>query len=425
MPTTKNRPVRSVAVLADADSRWKWGLGLARRLHPGVAITGYQFAGAQTPSQRQLAEAGINPDSVIVVSAGELIAALIANPVDVLVLSLPGTGVQAMLHLLAHTELESRPLVITGYVGVVYERVVEGLLLRAGADVIVANSPADLERFRGVLDGVGYPSTSLVQSRLPFLREPGQRANPRFTVTFAGQPDVPNSRSQRRYVVERLAEHAAQHPERDVLIKLRGLPGEVVTHVEPYPYDEIVRSLGTDRPSNLKLAGGDMGKALNRTDLLVTVSSTAALESIHRGLATAVITDLGIRESLGNAYFLGSNCLASFDDLDAGALPEADSAWARSHGLGTQPDPLPERVAEILAGGALPALRPFYTLSNGKAFLPGVLAGYGVGTDGKPVPFLTNGAPDGLRRVVRQSARNMYRHGAQVVAPALRRLASL
>lgn len=425
MSTTKNRPVRSVAVLADADSRWKWGLGLARRLHPAASIAGYQFAGAATPSQRQLTEAGINPESVLVVSAGELIAALAADPVDVLVLSLPGTGVQAMLHLLAHADLEHRPLVVTGYVGVVYERVVEGLLLRAGADVIVANSQSDLERFRGVLDGVGYPTTSLVQSRLPFLREPGPRSNPRFTVTFAGQPDVPENRSQRRYLVQRLAEHAARHPERDVLIKLRGLPGEVVTHDEPYPYDEIVRSLGAGRPANLKIAGGDMGKALNRTDLLVTVSSTAALESIHRGLATAVLTDLGVRESLGNSYFLGSGCLTSFDEVDAGALPLATESWARNHGLGTQPDLLPERVAELLAGGDLPALRPYYTLSNAKGILPAILAGYGVGTDGAPLPFLTSGAPAGLRRAVRQSARHMYRHGAHVVAPALRKLASL
>lgn len=425
MSTTKNRPVRSVAVLADADSRWKWGLGLARRLHPAASITGYQFAGATTPSQRQLSEAGISPDSVLVVTAGELIAALTADPVDVLILSLPGTGVQAMLHLLAHADLEHRPLVVTGYVGVVYERVVEGLLLRAGADVIVANSPADFERFRSVFEGVGFPAASLVQSRLPFLREPGQRSNPRFTVTFAGQPDVPESRSQRRYLVQRLAEHAARHPERDVLIKLRGLPGEVVTHNEPYPYDEIVRSLGAGRPSNLKLAGGDMGKALNRTDLLVTVSSTAALESIHRGLATAVLTDLGIRESLGNSYFLGSGCLISFDEVDAGALPLADESWTRAHGLGAQPDLLPERVAEMLTGADLPALQPFYTLKNAKGILPGILAGYGVGTDGKPLPFLTNAAPAGLRRAVRQSARHMYRHGANVVAPALRKLASL
>jgi hypothetical protein len=423
--TSKNRQVRSVAVLADTDSRWKWGLGLARRLNPAARVIGYQFAGADTPSQRQLAEAGIATDAVAVVSSIDLIAALATDPVDVLVVAMPGGGVQAVLHLLAAAELPQRPLVLSGYVGVVYERIIEGLLLRAGADVVAANSPADLDAFRTVFTGLGIPTESLALTRLPFLRPNGPRSNHRFTVTFAGQPGVPNTRWHRRYLVERLAEHARQHPERDVLIKLRSLPGEHAAHTELYPYDELVRGLGTDRPKNLKLFGGDMGKVLNRTDLLVTVSSTAAVEAIHRGIPTALLTDFGVRESLGNTYFIGSGCLASFDELDAGALPVAAPAWAQRTGLGSDFDPLPARVAEMLAAGPLAPLRPYYTLTNGKAFLPALLASYGVGTDGKPLPFLVGNGPKGLRNAVRRSARHMYRHGSEVVAPALRRLAAL
>lgn len=414
-----------MAVLADSDSRWKWGVLLARRLNPSAVVSGYQFAGSDLPSQRQFAEAGISADAVSVVSSGELVPALASAQPDVLILALPGGGCQAILHLLAAAELPNRPLVLTGYVGVVYEKVVEGLLLRAGADVVAANSPADLEFFRTVFAGVGLPVSSLMLTRLPFLGESGPRSNTRFTVTFAGQPGVPNTKWHRRYVVERLAQHAVRHPERDVLIKLRSLPGEQAAHTELYPYDELFRTLGADRPANLKLVGGAMGRVLNRTDLLVTVSSTAAVEAIHRGIPSALLTDFGIRENLGNTYFIGSGCLASFDDLDAGAVPVADEGWARRSGLGPSVDPLPERVAELLAAGPLPPLRPFYTIANGKAFLPGLLASYGVGTDGRPLPFLIGGAPAGLRSAVRRSARTMYRHGSQVVAPALRKLASL
>src|SRR5665647_1676141 len=106
-----------------------------------------------------------------------------------------------------------------------------------------------------------------------------------------------------------------------------------------------------------------MGTVLNHTDLLVTVSSTAAAESIHRGVPTAVLTDFGIRESLGNAYFLGSGCLTSFDDLELGAAPTADDRWARRHGLGATVDRLPSRVAELLSA-PLPPLKPFYTPAN-------------------------------------------------------------
>jgi hypothetical protein len=412
-------------VLADSDSRWKWAVQLARRIHPAPVLTGFQLARVAPPSSRQLAAAGIEPDAVRSVTPAELVAALAEETPEVLIVALPGGGCQAVLHLLAAADLPTRPLVVTGYVGVVYEKVVEGLLLRSGADVIAANSPADLDRFRTILGGAGIDPSCLALTRLPFLGEVAPRSEGgRFTVTFAGQPGAPSSRSQRRYLVQRLAAHARAHPERDVLIKLRSLPGEHVAHAEPYPYDEILNALGASRPDNLTVAIGDMGLALAHTDLLVTVSSTAAVEAIHRGIPTAVLTDFGLREGLGNTYFLGSGCLASFDDLDAGLAPEADPRWARRNGLGAAADRLPARVAELLAAGPLPALKPFYTASNASSMLPDLLAGYGVGIDGAPLTH-GEGLPSALRTAVRSSARSMYRHGRTVVAPALRKLATL
>ncbi len=413
-----------MAVLADTDSRWKWAVQLARRVHPQAVVTGLQLAPSEQPSPRQLEAAGITPDRVRDVSAAGLVTALAAELPDVLIVALPGGGCQAILHLLAAAALPKRPLVITGYVGVVYERVAEGLLLRAGADVIAANSPADLERFQMVLKGAGVDPACLALTRLPFLGDAAPHAvGERYTVTFAGQPGVPQTRAHRRHLVQRLADHARAHPERDVLVKLRSLPGERITHKESFPYDELLRGLG-DQPTNLKVALGDMGKALARTDLLVTVSSTAAAEAIHRGIPTAILTDFGIKESLGNAYFLGSGCLASFDELDAGTAPVADARWARRHGLGGTVDQLPARVASLLAAGPLPPLQPFYTRTNAGAMLPSLLATYGVAADGLPLTH-GEGLPTALRNAVRSSAKSMYRQGAHVVAPALRKLAAL
>lgn len=412
-----------MAIVADTDSRWKWGAQLARRLHPSSIVTGYQLAPAELPSRRQLADAGMDPDLVRTVTATGLVSAIAAEPPEVLIVALPGGGCQAVLHLLAAAHLPRRPLVVSGYVGVVYEKLVEGLLMRAGCDLVAANSPADYDRFRRVYAEVGVDPDCLVLSRLSFLGESAPRPGRRFTVTFAAQPSVPGPRWHRRYVVERLAEHARRHPERDVLLKLRSLPGERATHAELYPYADLFRTLGADRPMNLRLASGDMGEVLARTDLLATVSSTAAVEAIHRGIPTAILTDFGIRESLGNAHFLGSGCLATFDDLDAGAEPVADARWARRNGLVVSVDQLPGRVADLLRVDELPPVRPFYSMANAPVLLPGLLARYGVATDGRPLDH--NGDRNVLRAAVRSGARSMYRHGANVVAPALRKLAAL
>ncbi len=60
-------------------------------------------------------------------------------------------------------------MIVTGYVGVVYEKLADGLLLRHGADVVLANSRHDAERFRAVYEGVGAGAESVVEAALPFL----------------------------------------------------------------------------------------------------------------------------------------------------------------------------------------------------------------------------------------------------------------
>ena len=56
--------------------------------------------------------------------------------------------------------------------------------------------------------------------------------------------------------------------------------------------------------------------------------------------------------------------------------------------------------------------------------LPELLAGYGLAPNGRP-RVIAAGMPDLLRTAVRRSARGAYRQGVNLVAPALRKLATL
>ncbi|GAA2074671.1 hypothetical protein GCM10009801_28780 [Streptomyces albiaxialis] len=454
-------------MLADSDTRWKWGALTARRLAPGARIDGLLLRGRATPTPRQLAEVGVTVDALREVTGSEFVRTAGRGEYDVVVLACVGGAVQAMLHGLARAE--RRPVVVTGYVGVVYEKLSDGLLLRHGADLVLANSPHDADRFRAVYEGVGADSGSVVESVLPFLEAapsesapsegdaleegPGEDAvsgdDGPFTVVFAVQPSVPAGRADRAYLLRRALGHARKHPEREVLIKLRSKPGEHTTHIEEEPYQKLVRKLPAAGPEgglppNCRLVYGHMGTILDRArrtgGLLVTVSSTAALESLHRGVPTAVLTDLGVREALGNHYFLGSGCLASWDQLDEGALPEADPEWVERQGAGGGGRGFRtarERVAELVAraraseNGGLPPLAPYYTLRTAPGYLPGVLRRYGLGPDGIPLAGAADGAAAGadgpgvVRRALREAARGAYRHGVQRVAPVIRRVGEL
>ncbi len=229
-------------------------------------------------------------------------------------------------------------------------------------------------------------------------------------------------------LLRRLAEHARLHPDREVLLKLRSKPGEHTTHIEELPYQKLTQRLDGGLPDNLRLVYGHMGEVLDRTDLLVTVSSTAALEALHRRIPTAILTDLGVREALGNHHFIGSRCLASWDQLDAGHRPEPDEAWVARQGVATDGafDAARERIAELLAL-PLPPLTPYYTPATAPGYLPAVLARHHLAPDGSPLPGApaTGRAPGPVRQIVRRAARGAYRHGVQRVAPVIRRMGEL
>ncbi|WP_329186090.1 DUF6716 putative glycosyltransferase [Actinacidiphila glaucinigra] len=435
MPASTADPIR-VTVLADSDTRWKWGALTARRIAPEARLDARLLRGRATPTERQLAEVGIPADSMREVTAAQFLAGTSRDTADIVVLSCVGGTVQAMLHGLgrAWQGAPRRPVVVTGYVGVVYEKLADGLLLRAGADAVLANSAHDAQRFREVYGGVGADAGTVVETALPFLEgKPYEPSGDRpFTVVFAVQPSVPDSRRDRTYLLRRAVDHARFHPEREVLVKLRSKPGEHTTHIEEQPYQKLVSKL--DPPKNLQLVYGHMGEVLDRTDLLVTVSSTAALESMHRGIPTAVLTDLGIREALGNHHFLGSGAYASWDQIDSGEVPRVHPEWARAQGIASGGDPfrtVRERVTELAAAPGLPPLAPYYTTVTAPGYLPGVLARHGLDPKGEPLPGAVSEPtePSALRRTVRDLARNSaraaYRQGVQRVAPVIRRWGQL
>ncbi|MYR47179.1 DUF6716 putative glycosyltransferase [Streptomyces sp. SID5910] len=438
MPASATK-ARRIAVLADSDTRWKWGALTASRISPDGAdlhLDGYLLRGRATPTARQLAEVGADADSLREVTAAEFLRAMAQESYDVLVLALVGGGVQAVLHGLRHAwqGRTGRPVVVTGYVGVVYEKLTDGLLLRHGADLVLANSRQDADRFRAVYEGVGADASAVTEVALPFLggaEHTGAHGHP-YTVVFAAQPSVPDGRRDRTYLLDRLVRHARRHPEREVLLKLRSKPGEHTTHIEELPYQKLVQK--ADPPPNFRLVYGHMGDVLDRTDLLVTVSSTAALEALHRRVPTAVLTDLGVRESLGNHHFTGSGCLASWDQLDDGRLPVPDPAWLARQGVAadgsyaTAFDTARARITALLdRPGGLPPLSPYYTPVTAPGYLPGILARHHLAPDGSPLPGAPAGdrEPGPVRQIVRRAARGAYRHGVQRVAPVIRRMGEL
>lgn len=84
----------------------------------------------------------------------------------------------------------------------------------------------------------------------------------------------------------------------------------------------------------------------------MTVSSTVAVEAMARGVPTRILSDFGVSEALGSAYFVGSGCFSPLAALRPDMAVAADPGWlARSGALAT-PEPLLAQCAALLAGQA-------------------------------------------------------------------------
>ncbi|MEU9031826.1 DUF6716 putative glycosyltransferase [Streptomyces sp. NPDC048383] len=416
-----------IHVLADSDTRWKWGAGLAVGLAPGSAVHAHMVRGRSTPTARQLTEVGISPASLTEVTLASFAAAPELDEADLVILGTVGGATHAALHALARRfrTARRRPIVMTGYVGVVYEKMADGLLLRAGADIVLANSPFDRRRFAEIYEPLGIPASCIVQTALPFLDQRPYDANRTharhpYTVCFAVQPSVPADRNGRLYLLRRAISHARLRPGRDVLVKLRSKPGEATTHVEAHHYQVLAEQLEEPLPPNLHFVYGNMSETLDRTDLLVTVSSTAALESMHRGMPTAILSDLGVREIHGNHYFVASGCVTDWSAIDEGAAPLARESWTTDQGIRPL-DPYGELRTRIdeLWGVPLPPITPYYTAASAPEYVGTLLRRRGLDPDGSPGAGTPTRTAGPMRRTSRRMLKGAYRFGVQRVAPKI------
>lgn len=251
-----------------------------------------------------------------------------------------------------------RPVLGSGYVGMVLNDAAGGYLMRSLSDVIAVNSRSDLAEFSAVARALGLPTDNLALCGLPLLPAAPlpQRSGPIRTVVFADQPTVPARPAQRTHLWDRLLEHARLHPEREVLLRPRHGPREATFHrMELSPHTWAAsRTL----PPNLRLVETPITELLASTDLLLTVSSTAALEAIAAGVRVAFIADF-LNDAALNPRLIPSGLLRRFDDVDAGRLGSPDPAWLDDvFPSSVGPSPAERFAAWVLALVGSDAARP-------------------------------------------------------------------
>lgn len=245
---------------------------------------------------------------------------------DVVVPVFDGLTVERFIREVHASAGDRMPVVGAGYVGMALTDVEGGYLARSLADVVAVNSRSDLRDFRITARALGLPDDGLLLAGLALLpaAPAPQRSGPIRTVLFADQPTVPRRPADRTYLWDRLAAYAERHPDRTVLLRPRHRPGEDTFH--RMEFSPVTWAASRALPANLRIDHTPIDRLIPEADLLLTVSSTAALEAVAAGVRVAFIAEWINNASL-NPRLLPSGLLRRFDDVDADRIGTPDPAW--------------------------------------------------------------------------------------------------
>jgi hypothetical protein len=366
-----------VVLVAAYDSQLKWAMNLARAFgsvgwrHTVLVASDVRHS----LSHDQRATADGTP--VVLLPWDDLVVR--ARSADCVVLAVQGPLVARFTDELAVLRSTSpsvrEPVVVTGWVGLIIEKLAAGYLDRVASDVVAVNSVDNLRDFEQVARELDLPCGNLLLSGLPLLpAEPAPTATgPVRTVLFADQPTIPATLWDRAYLYLRLMDYARAHPQRRVLLKPRHRPDEGTFHVMQDHPESVLARLGP-LPPNLEVTYDNITELLPTIDLMLTVSSTAGLEAIGQGVRTVFVGDLGIHEKHGNQVLLRSGLIAGFDDVIADRLPQPNQDWLDDVFIGHGAGPaarIVDRVVEL--AGMPPDQRPGQAVAE-SSYLQGRIA---------------------------------------------------
>lgn len=299
--------------IASFDSQLKWCRNIREEFERQGFLCRTVVPGVRSAlSEEQIRAAGF--DSVEKASWEETVA--LAQAHDVVVTSLSGPMTRRLAFELSVSELPGpRPVLVSGWVGIIIEKLTAGYLDRMGCDVVAVNSKEDLARFISTAETLNVPSNNLVLTGLPFLpqaRAP-MRGGPIRKVLFADQPTVPENREERIFVWDQMIKYAQRHPDREVILKPRHRPDEDTFHKMKFAPEQMLE--GRAFPPNFRIDYTPISEIIAEIDLLVTMSSTASLEALAVGTRVAYPLDLGIHERYGNHIFQNTGLLRTFAQI--------------------------------------------------------------------------------------------------------------
>lgn len=315
--------------LADTDSYVKWGASLlgsvADQADVTMLIVETPLVVSAAQERAALAGSGLAQGQVRRVEYQDLPDVLADLSPDAVLLAARGPLVRVLAKVVA--AVHPTPVIATGLPGISIPATSKALIFRTQCDLFVLHSTREIRDFTALAAERGLPQ-QFGLSRLPFadrvVAEPGGT-----DLVFAAQAIVPRERADRMRLTQMLISAAEADPTRRVVVKLRGQVGDHQTHRESDDYRDLLASHARTAPlpGNLVVSTESMAHALDSAAGLVTVSSTAAIEAVARGIPVVAIDTFGVCDKLINTVFVDSGLLAGSSAVIERDFRHPDPRW--------------------------------------------------------------------------------------------------
>lgn len=230
------------------------------------------------------------------------------------------------------------PVLATGISGINIAPENLNINLRAGCHLYIAASLQEVDDIKKKQVELGVPFR-VALTTIPYLQHNRRlRSTPQTpidVVVFTPQPSVPKTFEERKELLLRLAEMKTKYPHLEIYVKLRAIGKEKQTHAELWPFSklwaELVENGEVKADAVLFVDGAMQDFLIDANTLVLTVSSTSAIEALDAGCRVGIIEDFGIsRENLNDA-FIGSGLITQISEITPHFSGVANDAWARNN----------------------------------------------------------------------------------------------
>ncbi|MGN6217950.1 MAG: DUF6716 putative glycosyltransferase [Microbacterium sp.] len=327
--TSRGGRAPRVVAIADTDSYVKWAAALlgaeGERVDSALLVLETPLVVSDTQLAAALSGSGLAAGRVERIAYGDLAERLMQLRPDAVLLGARGPLVRVLAREIAG--LDPRPVLVTGLPGISIPATRKAIVYRMQCDMFVVHSRRELREFGALSARTGYAHRYALAT-LPFARGAAAtaRASGGTDLVFATQAKIPAGREDRLRIARLLVAAAEADPGRRVVVKLRAAAGEHQTHLEQDGYPELLATLGPV-PPNLVTSTAPMGRALDEAEGLVTVSSTAAIEAIARGVPVIALDMFGVSAALINETLADADLLAGEADMVARRFRHPDPEW--------------------------------------------------------------------------------------------------